>query len=186
MFYFFRDPDREIPTGEDLILSPADGRVLEVMPVHGEGYGEGQVVRIFLAPWDVHVQRVPVSGRVIETNYKPGVFLDARSPRAAFMNESNSVIIESKQGRVLVRQIAGFLARRIVCWVDSDDMVEAGERLGLIRLGSQTDIFIPSDVKIEVKRDDRVLGGVTIIGRWPVVVSEVGEKQQSSVQAEVS
>jgi len=182
MFYFFRDPDREIPSGDDFILSPADGRVLEITHVQGEGYGEGQVIRIFLAPWDVHIQRVPVAGRVVDVQYRPGAFLDARDPRSALINEANDVMIESSYGRVLVRQIAGFLARRIVCWVEPGEMLEAGERFGLIRLGSQTDLFLPSNVKLDVERDDRVVAGETVIGRWPVSQKVTEEKESVKVE----
>jgi phosphatidylserine decarboxylase precursor-related protein len=109
---------------------PADGRVLEVADVDGEGYGRGRVVRIFLSVLDGHVQRAPVAGKVTATHYRPGSFLDARHPRAPFENESNSIDIESAHGRSMVRQIAGLIARRILCWVRPDDTVALGERIG--------------------------------------------------------
>lgn len=162
--YFFRDGKRVIPTTLD-VLSPGDGRVLEVADVDGEGYGRGRVVRIFLSVLDGHVQRAPVAGKVIQTHYRPGSFLDARNPRAPFVNECNSIEIESALGRVTVRQIAGFIARRILCWVRPDDTVELGERIGLIRFGSQVDLYLPKGIDIVVKEGQRVRAGETVIAR---------------------
>jgi phosphatidylserine decarboxylase len=162
--YFFRDGKRVIPTTSD-VLSPGDGRVLEVADVDGEGYGRGRVVRIFLSVLDGHVQRAPVAGKVIQTHYRPGSFLDARNPRAPFVNECNSIEIESALGRVTVRQIAGFIARRILCWVRPDDTVELGERIGLIRFGSQVDLYLPKGIDIVVKEGQRVRAGETVIAR---------------------
>lgn len=162
--YFFRDGKRVIPETLD-VLSPGDGRVLEVADIDGEGYGRGRVVRIFLSVLDGHVQRSPVAGKVIQTHYRPGSFLDARNPRAPFVNESNSIEIESALGRVTVRQIAGFIARRILCWVRPDDTVELGERIGLIRFGSQVDLYLPKEIDIVVKEGQRVRAGETVIAR---------------------
>ena len=106
--YFFRDPDRDVPRTED-VLSPADGRVMEVAAIDGEGYGAGRVIRIFLSVMDVHIQRSPVGGRVIKARYRPGKFLDARDPRAPFVNESNALEIETPRGRVVVRQILSLI-----------------------------------------------------------------------------
>jgi phosphatidylserine decarboxylase len=163
--YFFRDPDRDIPRTDD-VLSPADGRVMEVADIDGEGYGPGRVVRIFLSVLDVHVQRSPVSGRVAKVRYRPGKFLDARDPRASFVNESNALEIESPRGRVVVRQIAGLIARRILCWVRPEENLSQGERFGLIRFGSQVDLYLPSDAEIVVSVGQRVVGGVTSVARW--------------------
>jgi len=162
---FFRDGEREIPPTGD-VLSPADGTVTEVSDVNGEGYGRGRVIRIFLSVLDGHIQRAPVAGRVKGLTYQPGSFLDARDPRAAFANEFNAVEIDSSRGRVVVKQIAGLIARRIVCWVRPDDALERGERIGLIRFGSQVNLYVPSDVEITVKDGDKVMGGVTVVGRW--------------------
>ncbi len=163
--YFFRDPDRDIPRTDD-VLSPADGRVMEVADIDGEGYGPGRVVRIFLSVLDVHVQRSPVSGRVAKVRYRPGKFLDARDPRASFVNESNALEIETPRGRVVVRQIAGLIARRILCWVRPEESLSQGERFGLIRFGSQVDLYLPSDAEIVVSVGQRVVGGVTSVARW--------------------
>jgi phosphatidylserine decarboxylase len=165
---FFRDPEREIPPTDD-ILSPADGVVLEVATVDGEGYGPGRVIRIFLSVLDAHVQRSPVTGTVKSLRYLPGLFLDARDPRAPFANESNLIELVSDRGRVMVKQISGFLARRIVCWVQEDDAVERGERIGLIRFGSQVDLYVPKDSEIAIKEGDRVVAGITPVARWPSV-----------------
>jgi phosphatidylserine decarboxylase len=165
--YFFRDGKRVIPATSD-ILSPGDGRVLEVSDVDGEGYGAGRVVRIFLSVLDGHVQRAPVAGKVTQTHYRPGSFLDARHPRAPFENESNSIDIASVYGRVVVRQIAGFIARRILCWVRPDDTVELGQRIGLIRFGSQVDLYLPKGLDIVVREGQRVRAGETVIARGPI------------------
>lgn len=164
--YFFRDGKRVIPATSD-IVSPGDGRVLEVSDVDGEGYGRGRVIRIFLSVLDGHVQRSPVAGKVVGTHYRPGSFLDARHPRAPFDNESNSIDIDTPRGRVRVRQIAGLIARRILCWVRPDDTVELGERIGLIRFGSQVDLYVPTGIEIVVKEGQRVRAGQTIVARWP-------------------
>lgn len=163
--YFFRDPDRDVPRTED-VLSPADGRVMEVAAIDGEGYGPGRVIRIFLSVMDVHVQRSPVGGRVIKARYRPGKFLDARDPRAPFVNESNALEIETPRGRVVVRQIAGLIARRILCWARPEETLAAGERFGLIRFGSQVDLYLPADAEILVGVGQRVVGGVTAVARW--------------------
>ncbi|MBK7688032.1 MAG: phosphatidylserine decarboxylase family protein [Elusimicrobia bacterium] len=163
--YFFRDPDRDVPRTED-VLSPADGRVMEVAAIDGEGYGAGRVIRIFLSVMDVHVQRSPVGGRVIKARYRPGKFLDARDPRAPFVNESNALEIETPRGRVVVRQIAGLIARRILCWARPEETLAPGERFGLIRFGSQVDLYLPADVEILVGVGQRVVGGVTAVARW--------------------
>lgn len=162
---FFRDPERAIPQTEDM-LSPADGTVTEVATIDGEGYGKGKVIRIFLSVFDGHIQRSPVAGKVTTVTYTPGLFLDARDPKACFQNEANAVMIESEKGRVLVKQIAGLIARRIICWVRADERVELGERFGLIRYGSQVDMYVPADTEILVKEGDKVTAGLTPMARW--------------------
>ncbi|HOW28049.1 MAG TPA: phosphatidylserine decarboxylase [Elusimicrobiota bacterium] len=164
-FYFFRDPERTVPKTDDIIC-PADGTVLEVVTVEGEGYGVGRVIRIFMSVFDVHLQRAPVCGTVKSVRYLPGVFLDTRDPRAPFANENNSIMIQSPRGPVMVKQIAGLLARRIVCWVRENDELTTGDRIGLICIGSQVDLYVPSNVDILVKEGQKVVGGETVIGRW--------------------
>jgi phosphatidylserine decarboxylase len=178
--FFFRDTERSIPPTADLV-SPADGRVMEVADIDGEGFGPGRVIRIFLSVFDGHVQRAPVTGRIRQTQYRPGAFLDARDPRAPFANESNAVEIETLRGRVMVRQIAGLIARRILCWVRSDDTVEMGERIGLIRFGSQVDLYVTYDVEIMVKEGDRVRAGDSIVGRWLEIPGRPGWESGSAV-----
>lgn len=162
---FFRDGERSIPSTPD-IVSPADGTVTEVSDVNGEGYGRGRVIRIFLSVLDGHVQRAPVAGKVKTVSYHPGSFLDARDARAAFANEMNAIEIESPRGRFLVKQIAGLIARRIVCWVRPDDTLDLGERIGLIRFGSQVNLYVPAEVEITVKDGDKVVAGQTVVARW--------------------
>jgi phosphatidylserine decarboxylase len=155
--YFFRDPVRKIPSGERFILSPADGRILEVK--------EG-VIRIFLSLFDVHIQRSPITGRIRTVRHKAGKFLDARNPRAALENEQNRIeIFPAEMGaeNVVVTQIAGLLARRIVCWVKEGQPVKRGEQIGLIRFGSQVDVTLPKAAKIRVRTGDRVRAGESIV-----------------------
>jgi phosphatidylserine decarboxylase len=165
---FFRDAERTIPKTEDL-LSPADGTVTEVATVDGEGYGKGKVIRIFLSVFDGHIQRSPAAGKVTAITYTPGLFLNAMDPKAAFMNEANAVEILTARGRILVKQIAGLIARRIVCRVRVNDELEAGERIGLIRYGSQVDLYVPMDVEVTVKEGDKVRAGLTSMAKWPRV-----------------
>ncbi len=168
--YFFRDGERRAPDTQDLV-SPADGRVLEIADIDGEDFGRGRVIRIFLSVLDGHVQRAPASGRVVRTLYRPGSFLDARHPRAPFENEANAIELETPRGRVMVRQIAGLIARRVLCWIRPEDTVASGERIGLIRFGSQVDLYVPPEVEIAVQVGDRVRGGETVVARWPAVFS---------------
>ncbi|HRY29236.1 MAG TPA: phosphatidylserine decarboxylase [Elusimicrobiota bacterium] len=180
---FFRDADRQIPD-TDGILSPGDGTVMEISTVDGEGYGRGKVVRIFLSIFDGHIQRAPVSGTVTALRYMPGIFLDARDPRASFANESNAVDFETSWGKITVKQIAGLIARRIVCWVRRDDFVNAGDRIGLIRFGSQVDLYVPMETEILVKEGDKVLAGLSIIGRHPLAAKLAGSDASSAPDAQ--
>ena len=164
--YFFRDFNRATVIDESLIYSPGDGRVLAVEPVQ-EGPLKGMnLIRIFLSVLDGHVQRSPVQARVDKIIYTKGVFLDARNPNAHFQNERNALRLVSKQGTLIVTQIAGLIARRIVCWSKEGDELKQGQRFGLIRFGSQVDVHVPSNVQISVKPGDRVVGGLTVLGRW--------------------
>jgi phosphatidylserine decarboxylase len=166
--YFFRDPEREIPEGGDLILSPADGKVVGIDSVEHVPFIDGPAKRvsIFLSVFDVHINRAPVKGKIAYRHYTPGKFLDARNPKSSVDNERNSLGIECADGRrYLVTQIAGLIARRILCWTNPGTEVAAGERFGLIRFGSRTEIFMPIDSKVEVKLGQKVYGGSTIIGR---------------------
>jgi phosphatidylserine decarboxylase len=163
--YFFRDPgpDPALVKLPHAILSPAQGRVTEICPVDGEGYGKGQVIRIFLSVLDVHTQRAPVSGKIKQVTYQRGTFLDARDQRAHILNEQNAIVIDSPWGAIMVKQIAGLIARRIVCWVQPGDETETGELLGLIRFGSQVNLYLPAKARILVKVGDAVLCARTVI-----------------------
>jgi phosphatidylserine decarboxylase len=163
--YFFRDPepDLELLKRDNVILSPAQGKVMEIARVDGEGYGPGQVIRIFLSVFDVHTQRAPVGGTIKSVEYQAGLFLDARDQRAHVLNEQNSILMESPLGPIMVKQIAGLIARRIVCWVRVGDEARAGELIGLIRFGSQVDLYIPLGAAVQVKEGDRVWCGKTIL-----------------------
>jgi len=164
--YFFRDFDRTTPPDEALIYSPGDGRVLDASQTEITAEGAYRVIRIFLSVLDVHVQRSPVKGTVTKVEYKKGRFYDARDPRAHVENEQNTVTIRTARGSVLVKQIAGLIARRIVCWVGDGAVLNQGQRYGLIRFGSQVDVLLPNSVEILVKEGDRVVGGTTVLARW--------------------
>ena len=164
MGFFFRDPRRKIPTEPGIILAPADGRVTLV--THGQPeVGSDSLVSIFLSPLDVHVNRAPIAGKIKAVQYKKGKLVMATDERARDVNEQNTLTIEGDNTRVKCSQIAGILARRIVCWKREGDRVELGERFGMIKFGSRTDVLLPSSVDVIVKKGMRVRGGVTIIGR---------------------
>lgn len=166
--YFFRDPERKIPVGDNLMVSPADGKVVGIDSVEHVPFIDGPAKRvsIFLSVFDVHINRSPIKGKVAYRNYMPGEFLAAFEPKASIKNEQNAVGIESSDGyRVLVKQIAGLIARRILCWKNPGEQISCGERFGLIRFGSRTEIYMPLDARIEVTLGQRVYGGATIIAR---------------------
>ena len=164
--YFFRDPARVIPTGKNLILSPADGRITEIVEgTDAAASGQVWIVRIFLSVFEPHLQRSPIAGKVKSIRYKPGKFLDARDPKAYFENEQNRMEIVAQSGNVsmVVTQIAGLIARRIVCWVKEGQNLAAGERIGLIRFGSQVNLAIPRVSTLRVKAGDFVTAGDTVV-----------------------
>lgn len=166
---FFRDPERIIPTGENLILAPADGKVVSIAPVTPSGMFAGSATRIsiFLSPLDVHINRIPVAGKVSEVRYQRGAFLPAYNEAASERNEQNALKIVDGAGRSLgVVQIAGVMARRIVCWAKVGDDMGRGDRFGLIMFGSRTDTYLPHGCSVEVGEGQRVRGGETIIGRF--------------------
>jgi len=168
MAVFFRDPERTAPGVSGAILAPADGRVVDVRGrVEDPFVGTAQQVSIFLSPLDVHVNRSPVGGLVVDVDYRPGAFLPAYKPEASERNERTSIAIQGEAGRVVVRQIAGVLARRIVCRVRPGDKLGAGERFGMIKFGSRTDVVLPASVRLSVRTGDRVRAGETILGVMP-------------------
>lgn len=164
MVFFFRDPRRKIPTEPGIIIAPADGKVTLVRCGEPE-VGSESLISIFLSPLDVHVNRSPIAGTITAVQYKKGKFVMATDERARELNEQNTLTIEGDNIRLKCTQIAGILARRIVCWKREGDRVELGERFGMIKFGSRTDVLLPSSVEVVVKKGMRVRGGVTIIGR---------------------
>ena len=161
---FFRDPERTPPAVTGAILAPADGRVMGVVDVDDGWVGRAVRVSIFLSPLDVHVNRSPVAGLVRDVQYAPGRFLAAYRDEASELNERYTVALEGDSARLTVRQIAGVLARRIVCRARAGDKLQAGERYGLIRFGSRTDLVVPRGTELRVQVGDRVRGGETIMG----------------------
>jgi phosphatidylserine decarboxylase len=168
LLYFFRDPQRTGPAEEGLFLAPADGQVVEVGRVHEPRFleGDGLKIGIFMSLLDVHVNRSPVEGQVALVEHVPGQFLQAFRPEASEVNEHNLVGLESRYGRVLVRQVAGILARRVVCWIGTDQRLRAGERLGVIKFGSRVEVYLPPGAEPVVMVGDRTRAGVTAVARW--------------------
>lgn len=160
---FFRDPERTTPRMPGALVAPADGKVMEVALVDDHWVGPAVRLSIFLSPLDVHVNRAPMAGVVRDVEYARGRFLAAYRPEASDVNERCTLLLEGDQGRVAVRQIAGVLARRIVCRVERGDKLEAGQRFGLIRFGSRTDLIAPRGADVRVAVGDRVRGGETIM-----------------------
>lgn len=165
--FFFRDPDRPITKEANAVLSPADGRVMIAGAPAGEACPPGawQQISIFLSPMDVHVNRMPVGGRVKKVEYHPGRFLPAYRRDAGDLNEYTEVVVDHNGQAIVVRQIVGVLARRIVCRLKEGDVVSAGDRFGVMKFGSRMDIFVPATASVAVKVNDKVVGGVTVIAR---------------------
>lgn len=166
MAYFFRDPKRAVPGEAGLVVSPADGRVTRVEKISKGDEDSPTVVSIFLSPFDVHINRSPIAGKVIDVTYTKGRFKSATSDKASLVNEQNALTIEGQGMTVVCKQIAGVLARRIVCWKRAGDSLDLGERFGLIKFGSRTDLVLPASVDVSVSVGTRVRGGVTVIGRY--------------------
>jgi phosphatidylserine decarboxylase len=165
VMYFFRNPQRTIPTAPGLVVSPADGRVLEVVEELLDGT-VGRRITIFLAIWDVHVQRSPVTGRVADVVYRPGRFYAALRSAASRQNEQNIIYIHAIGGRIVFKQIAGAIARRVICWKTEGQEVARGERVGLIRFGSRVDVWLPLESQVLVKRGQKVKGGESVLAQW--------------------
>jgi phosphatidylserine decarboxylase len=163
--YFFRDPDRPSPSGDHIVLSPADGRVLVAGPAAPDVAppGQWQQISIFLSPMDVHVNRTPVAGRVTKVEFRKGRFLPAFHHDAAGQNERSEIWIDHGGKTVVFRQIVGILARRVVCRVKPGDVLAAGDRFGIMKFGSRMDVFLPPTAVLLVKEGDKVIGGVTAI-----------------------
>ncbi len=165
-FFFFRDPERTVPTGEQSVISPADGRVIKVTEVNDPIYFKENVrmISIFMSVFNVHVNRIPISGKVDYLDYKKGAYLAAFRDRACEHNEQSIIGISGKAGKILFKQIAGLIARRIVYRVKVGDEVKAGDRFGIIKYGSRLDVFLPLSAKVEVTEGDKVKAGVSILG----------------------
>jgi len=169
MVFFFRDPERVTPPGENTVVAPADGRVVSILKVTEGQYlhREMTLIGIFMSPLNVHVNRAPIAGRVETVVHTPGRFMAAYKLEASMENEHIDMVLEGKPGRILVRQVAGFLARRAVCRVRPGDQVSKGERYGLIKFGSRLDVYLPPEAEVLVAENDVVLAGETVLGRMP-------------------
>jgi phosphatidylserine decarboxylase len=165
MAFFFRDPQRTVPAESGIIVSPADGRVTRVRALIPGDANSSIVVSIFLSPLDVHINRSPIAGTITDVTYTQGKFLMATKEDSSLVNEQNALTIHGEELTVVCKQIAGVLARRIICWKRAGDHVALGERIGLIKFSSRTDLILPPNVHLEVAEGTRVQGGATIIGR---------------------
>ncbi|MFY7758424.1 MAG: phosphatidylserine decarboxylase family protein [Flavobacterium stagni] len=165
---FFRDPQRTTPQGENLIIAPADGKVVVIEEVTEPEYFKGtrKQVSIFMSPINVHVNRVPVSGEVVYSEYHPGKYLVAWHPKSSTENERTTVVIKNNRGEILFRQIAGALAKRIVNYAKPGSKYQMGQEYGFIKFGSRIDLFLPLDAEITVNLNEKTIGGETIIAKW--------------------
>jgi phosphatidylserine decarboxylase len=165
MAYFFRDPERAAPNDSSLVVAPADGRVTRVEKLDAADPRSPSVVSIFLSPFDVHVNRAPIAGEIIDITYTKGRYVMATRDDASLVNEQNALTIRGERITVVCKQIAGILARRIVCWKRAGESVALGERFGMIKFSSRTDLVLPPEVEILVRVGERVRGGASVIGR---------------------
>lgn len=165
-FSFFRDPERVIPNEPGAVVSPADGRIVVVTDEEHAGK-PGKRISIFLAVWNVHVNRSPAEGIITNLQYKPGKFLAAMREQASLENEQNVFTLSTDAGEIVFKQIAGLIARRVVSWKKAGDRVARGERIGLVRFGSRADVWVPRDAEILVKLGDNVKGGSSVLAMWP-------------------
>ncbi len=165
MAFFFRDPERDCPVDDTLIISPADGRVVVVAPVEPGKQDSPTQISIFLSPMDVHINRSPIAGEIVEAVYKPGRFHVASRDIASVENEQNVLTIRGRLVTIGVRQIAGVLARRVVLWKKQGDHVQLGERIGLMKFSSRMDVIVPHDTEALVHPGERVRGGITVLAR---------------------
>jgi len=165
--FFFRNPKRKIPPLENIILSPADGKIVHLGEVEEDRFLKKKVLKvsIFMSILDVHLNRAPVSGKVLQRSYHPGRFLVASAEKSSLLNEQNAVILETEDRlKILLIQIAGFVARRIVCYAKADDTLNKGEIFGMVRFGSRVDLYLPTEVNVTVRMGQHVKGGESIIG----------------------
>ena len=179
VFSFFRDPDRVIPTDPGAVVSPGDGRVVVVKDEDYAGT-PGSRISIFLAVWNVHVNRAPAAGRITKMEYRPGKFVAAMRANASAENEQNVFTLSSDAGEMVFKQIAGLIARRVVSWKKPGDTVARGERIGLVRFGSRVDLWVPRAAQILVKVGQNVKGGSSILANWQVRSDAVSFADRSS------
>jgi phosphatidylserine decarboxylase len=165
IFYFFRDPNRVVPSDAGLVVAPADGRVVQIVDQEFESR-LGRRISIFLSIWDVHVQRAPVAGRICKVQYRPGKFHGAYRSAASHENEQNVIYIDTPRAIIIVKQIAGAIARRVLCWKQEGDEVAMGERIGMIRFGSRVDVWLPVEAEVTVRRGQFAKAGETILAKW--------------------
>ena len=187
VFSFFRDPERAIPAEPGAIVSPGDGRVVVVTDEENSGR-PGKRISIFLAVWNVHVNRAPASGVIARMEYRPGKFLAAMRERASMENEQNVFTLSTDAGDIVFKQIAGLIARRVVSWKQEGERVARGERIGLVRFGSRVDVWLPKDAEILVRLGENVKGGSSVLARWPAqaVNSHLSDQQTTDAEASVS
>jgi phosphatidylserine decarboxylase len=167
IFSFFRNPERVIPNEPGALVSPGDGRVVVVTEEEHAGK-PGKRVSIFLAVWNVHVNRSPAAGTITKMEYRPGKFLAAMRERASLENEQNIFTLSTNAGEIVFKQIAGLIARRVVSWKKKGETVARGERIGLVRFGSRVDLWVPNEAEILVSVGENVKGGSSVLARWPV------------------
>ena len=183
VFSFFRDPDRVIPKEAGAIVSPADGRVVVVTDEENAGR-PGKRVSIFLAVWNVHVNRSPADGVINSLDYKPGKFLAAMREQASLENEQNVFTLSTDAGELVFKQIAGLIARRVVSWKKAGERVARGERIGLVRFGSRADVWLPREAEILVKVGDQVKGGSSVLANWMPRTNSSGASAPANSEAE--
>ncbi len=187
VFSFFRDPERVIPSDPGAIVSPGDGRVVVITDEEDAGR-PGKRISIFLAVWNVHVNRAPAAGVITSMEYRPGKFLAAMRERASMENEQNVFTLSTDAGEMVFKQIAGLIARRVVSWKQPGERVARGERIGLVRFGSRVDVWVPQDAEILVKLGDNVKGGASVLALWPKKTGDVlaSERQSSEATAQAT
>jgi phosphatidylserine decarboxylase len=187
VFSFFRDPERAIPADAGAVVSPGDGRVVVVMDEEHAGR-PGKRVSIFLAVWNVHVNRSPAAGTITKLEYRPGKFLVAMRERASVENEQNVFTLSTEEGEIVFKQIAGLIARRVVSWKKTGDKVARGERIGLVRFGSRVDLWVPKEAEILVRLGDNVKGGSSVLAQWPAksAAGKLGEVSAAATDANLA
>ena len=187
VFSFFRDPERVIPSEPGAIVSPGDGRVVVVTDEDYAGL-PGKRISIFLAVWNVHVNRAPAAGVITRMEYRPGKFLAAMRERASMENEQNVFTLSTESGEMVFKQIAGLIARRVVSWKKAGERIARGERIGLVRFGSRVDVWVPKDAEILVRVGENVKGGSSVLAHWLPKTSDLslGHEQTSDAEPHVS